>query len=347
MNKAAAALLLFALVAPAAAVRPIALPAPDFPKGLLWLNSPELSLRGLRKRNVMVVAFFSLSSENSLRVMSRVDAWAKRYANAGLLVVAVHTPDFDFEKDPNVVRAEAQRLELSMPVVLDNNREIWKAYAAQGWPSLFLVDQDGRILFDHLGEGRYQEFEVEILGALERLNGYSPKDYWPAPDPFERECGKATPTRYTGSARGRMQRLGDERGRLLAQARDGEIAYRGKWKVGADSVLSERASQEGSQLLRLIYRGAASLALAKSAGTKPVPVYVKQDDFFLNEKNAGPDVRFDKSKRSFVLVSDPRFYGITRNGGDEEHELVFYPALPGLEVYEFEFANTCQNRSAR
>jgi len=340
------ALTLFLACAPARAVRPLALPAPDFPKGLVWLNSPELSLRGLRDRNVLVAAFISISAPNSLRIIPKLEAWSKRYAAAGLIVIAIHTPDFELEKDRAVVQAELQRLGVSIPVVLDNERTLWKAYGAQGWPSLFLVDPKGRIVFDRLGEGRSQEFEIEIIDALERFNGYSPKGYWPAPDPVDSECGKVTRARYFGAARGQVQPLGTERGRVLVGSRDGELAYKGKWTATNESLRSQRASHDGSDFVRLIYRGAAAMAFAR-AGGKPVPVYVKQDEFWLNERNAGADVRFDKGKRSFFLVSAARFYNVSRNPSDDVHELVLYPAAPGLEIYAFDFANTCQDRASR
>jgi len=279
-------------------------------------------------------------------MIPRLEAWSRRYSSAGLIVIAIHTPDYEFEKDPAVVKAEFQRLGVSIPVVLDNQRALWKDYGAQGWPSLFLIDPKGRIVFDRLGEGRSQEFEIELIGALERFNGYSPKDYWPAPDPADSDCGRATTTRYFGGARGQARSVEAERGRVLVGSNDGRLVYKGIWRSTPESLRSQRASHDGSDFIRSIYRGAASLALARSSG-KPVPVYVKQDELWLNEKNAGPDIRFDKSKRSFFQVSAARFYGVSRNPSDDVHDLVLYPAAPGLEIYALDFANACQDRTGR
>lgn len=332
---------------PGFAERPLALPAPDFPKGLPWINSPELSLRGLKGNNVTVVAFIGISASNSMRVLRRLEDWSKRYSKAGLIVIAIHTPDFEFEKDPAVVRAELQRRGVTIPVVLDNDRALWKAYQVQGWPSFFLVDPKGRIVFDRLGEGRFQEFEAEIIGALEHFSDYSPKGYWPSPDAVDNDCGKATKMSYLGAERGRSRGWTEETGRAVIASRDGELVYRGKWEKGPESLLSKRASTDGSDYLRLIYRGAASMMLARASNAKPVSVYVKQDDFWIDEKNAGPDIRFDRRKHSYVVVSASRFYGLTRNASDEEHELMMYPAARGLEVYAFDFADACQVRVSR
>lgn len=330
---------------PARAVRPILLPAPEFSKGLTWINSEEFSLERLRGRRVVVACFLSVSSLNSLRALPRLEDWWRRYSQDGLMVIGIHTPDLEFEKDPAAVRAELKRLGATFPVALDNDRGLWKAYQNEGWPALYLIDHQGRIVFDRLGEGGYREFEGEILAALKSFNGYSPDNGARAANPPAAECGKTTAPLYIGARRSQPIALRQprERGGMIVSSRDGEVAYLGSWTLEPEAVRSAKKGRRLSDFLRLIYRGAAAAAILRGSSQGPLRVFLKQDDMWLHSRNAGPDVRWDKSDRSFVAVSEPRFYDLTRNPNDDEHELKFYPEQAGAEVYGFDFPNQCQS----
>ncbi|UPT74705.1 MAG: hypothetical protein M0D55_02985 [Elusimicrobiota bacterium] len=125
----------------------------------------------MRERKVVVVAFINPTSINSVRVLPALHAWFDRYAMSQLMVVGVLTPDLNVHREAVWVRNLLKRYGVDYPIFLDGDRRLWKAYANEGWPALYLVDRRGRIVFDRLGEGGYEEFESEIRLALAEIVG--------------------------------------------------------------------------------------------------------------------------------------------------------------------------------
>lgn len=328
---------------PAWSLRPITPPAPEFPPNHAWINGAELSLAKLKKRRVVLVAFINTMSMNSVRTLPVLNAWWQRYNLAGLMVVGVHTPDFDFDADPLAVKAALKRLGVQFPVVLDNDGLIWKKYANDGWPAFYLVDHKGDIVYDRLGESGYREFEAEIRGALNRFNRYWAPESLPLVDNLPtKDCYDATPPVYLGRRRGRSidWNKTPERGRDLIGSRDGETGYKGKWSQDRDAIRLNADNPALNAFTRVIYHGASGYALL--GRLKPGKVYLKQDDFFLHAGNAGPDVEWDDRDRSFVRVHTPRLFSVTRNADNEYHELTVFPEQEDGAVYGYEFSNFCQ-----
>ena len=149
MKRLAVLALVFLSLAPhARAIRPITPPAPELPPNQAWLNGAELNLTRLRGRRVVLLAFINTASMNSVRTLPILNTWWERYNLSGLMVIGVHTPDFDFDSDPLTVKAALKRFGIRFPVVLDNDGQVWKAFANEGWPGFYLVDHKGRIVFD-------------------------------------------------------------------------------------------------------------------------------------------------------------------------------------------------------
>lgn len=339
-----AALLCGILFSPAWGARPITPPAPEFPPNHAWLNGAELSLGQLRKRRVVLVAFINTMSMNSVRTFPILNAWWQRYNLSGLMIIGVHTPDFDFDSDPLTVRASLKRYGVRFPVVLDNDGLIWKQYANEGWPAFYLVDQKGQIVFDRVGEGGYREFEKEIREALNRFNRYwAPETLALVDDMPSKDCYSATRPIYLGARRGASLNWNatPERGRDLIGARDGETGYKGKWVLERDAIRLNMDNPALNAFSRIIYRGAAGYALLGKTG-KPARIFVKQDDFWLHAGNAGPDVEWDDQDRSFVRVRESRVYSLVRNAEDDMHELTILPEQEDSRAFGFEFSNFCQ-----
>ena len=102
--------------------------------------------------------------------MPYVQDWYAKYADRGLVVVGVHSPEFQFEHDPDNVREAIERLGVNWPVATDNDFRTWRAFQNRYWPHKFLIDQDGRIRYHHIGEGAYQETELHIRNLLVEAN---------------------------------------------------------------------------------------------------------------------------------------------------------------------------------
>ena len=132
----------------------------------VWLNSEPLTADALRGK-VVAVEFWTYSCINWLRTLPYVRAWAERYADRGFVVVGAHAPEFGFEHDLDNVRHASGELDVSYPIVIDNEFAIWRAFGNRYWPALYLVDRDGRIRFQHFGEEAYEETEQAIQQLLD------------------------------------------------------------------------------------------------------------------------------------------------------------------------------------
>jgi thiol-disulfide isomerase/thioredoxin len=130
-----------------------------------WLNSEPLTPEGLRGR-VVLVDFWTYTCVNWLRTLPYVRAWAAKYADAGLTVVGVHTPEFGFERNVDNVIAAARNFDVGYPIALDNDYAVWGAFANHFWPAAYIADVDGRIRHHHFGEGEYAATEMVIQQLL-------------------------------------------------------------------------------------------------------------------------------------------------------------------------------------
>ncbi|MFA6031092.1 MAG: redoxin domain-containing protein [Elusimicrobiota bacterium] len=342
MTSAFSALLLgLALLGPvpARAERPITTPAPEFPAGAAWINSEPFSLERLRGRRVVVLAFLNANSGAALRALEPVRRWWNRYALDGLMVIGVHSPDYSFARDPAWARRTYRSLDVRFPVLLDTQRRLWKDFANEGWPALYLIDEKGRVVFDRLGEGGSAEFERELLAALERFNGYRSTETVKDP-PARDDCGVATRPLYLGARRGvKTVLISSRRHNALVDSRDGEVALGGEWSPEPDAL---RSAGPGTARLQAVYRGAEAFAVFSHAERRPLRVFVKQDNLWLHTGNAGTDVRWDGDDQSYVDVASPRMYSLVRNRRPGVHEVQLSVDDAGLAVHGLEFPDYCQ-----
>src|SRR5262245_40496564 len=130
-----------------------------------WLNSEPLRLDELRG-HVVLVDFWTLTCINWLRTEPYVRAWSQAYRDDGLVVIGVHTPEFSFEHELDLVRRSIEQRAIDYPVATDNEYAIWNAFDNHYWPALYFVDKDGVIRDHHFGEGRYEQSERELRRLL-------------------------------------------------------------------------------------------------------------------------------------------------------------------------------------
>jgi thiol-disulfide isomerase/thioredoxin len=141
-----------------------AIAAPEFAKGD-WINSDPLTLDKLRGR-VVVVEFWTFGCYNCRNTLPAVKDSDARYRDRGLTIVGVHTPEIDNEYKIENVRKEVPALGIKYPVVTDNDYATWKAYGVEAWPTIAVLDKQGRVRWMHVGEGRYEETENVIKTLL-------------------------------------------------------------------------------------------------------------------------------------------------------------------------------------
>ena len=127
-------------------------PAPEFVGITKWLNSNPLTMAELRGQ-VVLIDIWTYTCINCLRTLPYIRDWNSKYAGNGLTIVGVHSPEFEFEKREEGVREAIVRESVAWPVAMDNDFKTWMAYKNRYWPHKFLIDHNGRVIYDHIGEG--------------------------------------------------------------------------------------------------------------------------------------------------------------------------------------------------
>lgn len=138
--------------------------APEISNGL-WLNSEPLTLKNLHGR-VVLIEFWTFACYNCRNTLPSLKKWDAQYRHQGLTIIGVHTPELDFERDIDQLRREVAALGVTYPVVTDQDYSTWKAYSVEAWPTLFVLDKQGRVRWTHVGEGYYDETEQVIKKLL-------------------------------------------------------------------------------------------------------------------------------------------------------------------------------------
>jgi thiol-disulfide isomerase/thioredoxin len=138
--------------------------APELSSGN-WINSDPLTIKSLHGR-VVLIEFWTFACYNCRNTLPTVKKWDAQYRDKGLTIIGVHTPETDLENNVDELRREVAALGIKYPVVTDNNYSTWKSYGVEAWPTLFLLDKQGRVRWTHVGEGAYDQTEEVIKKLL-------------------------------------------------------------------------------------------------------------------------------------------------------------------------------------
>jgi thiol-disulfide isomerase/thioredoxin len=139
--------------------------APNFAGISKWFNSAPLNMADLRGK-VVLVDFWTYGCVNCVNTLPHVTELYAKYRDRGLVVVGVHTPEFPFERSASNVQAALKRHGITYPVAQDNESQTWNAYGNRYWPAQYIVDQSGKIVFQHDGEGQYEQMDRTIARLL-------------------------------------------------------------------------------------------------------------------------------------------------------------------------------------
>jgi thiol-disulfide isomerase/thioredoxin len=288
-----------------------------------WLNSEPLGPAELQGR-VVLVNFWTLTCINWLRQEPYVRAWSQAYRDDGLVVIGVHTPEFSFEHDADLVRRAARERAIDYPVAVDNDCAIWGAFANNYWPALYFVDADGVIRDDHFGEGRYEQSErvIQRLLDIEREPvfveglGVEAKADW---DHLR------TPETYLGGRRGGKRRSGA----LIERLGLNEWGLDGEWTIGRENIVLEQAG--GSIAFRFHARD-ANLVLSGGA-REPIPFQVRVDG-----EAPGSSHGVDVDEEGNGVLRHGRLYQLVRERDEVRQRTLEITFLePGAEAYAFTF----------
>jgi thiol-disulfide isomerase/thioredoxin len=325
----------------AASPLPIEGELPSFSGAVEWLNSPPLTAADLRGK-VVVVEFWTYSCINWLRTMPYVRAWAEKYKAQGLVVIGVHTPEFDFEKDVANVRRAAKDMKVDFPIAIDSDHVVWRAFDNEYWPALHFIDAKGHIRHHHFGEGDYDGSERVIqqllaesgASALGRdLVAVDGKGVEAAPDWDSLRSGE----NYMGV--GRTLSFASPGGGVLdkphvyaAPARLGlnEWALSGDWTMGREVALLNQPHG------RIVYRfHARDLHLVMGPATPGAAVRFR---VLVDGKPPGADHGFDVDDQGVGTATEQRLYQLIRQRKpirDRQFEIELLD--PGVGAFSFTF----------
>jgi len=173
-----------------------------------FINSNNFTLSENIGEKVILVDFWTYSCINCQRTLPYLNEWYSKYKDQGLLIIGIHTPEFKFEEEYANVQEAVNKFGVNYPVVLDNSYATWQAYKNRYWPRKYLIDIDGYIVYDHIGEGSYDETELKIQQLLEerknklKLNDSISKEISQPNNPYSVDFNQVkSPEIYFGSQR--------------------------------------------------------------------------------------------------------------------------------------------------
>ncbi len=312
---------------------PVGRPAPEIrAKG--WLNSPALSAGDLAGK-VVVYDFWTYSCVNCVRTLPYLRAWHDRYRGDGLVLIGVHSPEFDFEKDHGNVEQATARLNVTWPVALDDHMVIWDAFANRYWPAKWITDRQGRIRYFHPGEGNYVETE-NVIRTLLGVDASSPRAHDPkepkrVPDEVLQNITQET---YLGTERGSVAEAG-QHAYAPGELRLHQPALTGTWQGESQRIRS--VSSDASLSLRYLAREVNLVMASGPPGRGPVDVTVELDGKPLPEGFRTADSRVDDQGATYVRVQASNLYRLALGPRVDEHTLRLTPRTPGLEAFAFTF----------
>lgn len=306
-----------------------------------WINSKPLNAKRL-KGKVVLIDFWTYSCINCLRAVPYVRAWADKYKDDGLVVIGVHSPEFDFEGEmPNVEKA-VKKFGITYPVALDSNHAIWTAFHNEYWPAHYFIDATGKVRFEHFGEGDYEQSERWIQQLLKEANA--------KPMPAEMVKVEAqgveaasdasdvgSPETYIGYARaehfaspGGIRRDMEHPYTAPSDPQLNQWWFTGKW-VENERVAVLRA--HGGKIGFRFHARDLHLVLGPRANGEPVRFKVTIDG-----QAPGANHGVDTDAQGNGVVKENRLYQLVRQKGtvaDHTFEIEFED--PGVQAFSFTF----------
>jgi thiol-disulfide isomerase/thioredoxin len=326
---------------PAATQLPIEGSFPSLAGATEWLNSPPLTAAGLRG-SVVLVDFWTYTCVNWLRTLPYLRAWAEKYQDHGLVLIGVHTPEFDFEHDLDNVRRAATDLRVNYPIAVDNDYAVWTAFDNHYWPALYFVDTQGQVRHHQFGEGDYEQCEMIIQQLLIKAGGSGIE-----PDLVQVDRAGIEVAADWHSLRSPENYLGYERTDNFASADDAVLDTRhvyaapprlrlNQWALAGDWTMQPQAAVLDQADGRIVYRFHArdlNLVMAPAARGTPVRFRV-----LIDGQPPGAAHGTDVDDQGNGTVTQPRLYQLVRQPGpvtERTFEVTFMD--PGVQAYAFTF----------
>jgi thiol-disulfide isomerase/thioredoxin len=324
--------------------------APEFDKVSGYINTKPINLSDL-KGKVVLVDFWTYSCINCIRTIPYLVDWNQKYADKGLVIVGVHSPEFEFEKNIDNVKAAVKKFGIKYPVIQDNDKGTWNAYQNQYWPRKYIVDSEGYLRYDHIGEGGYAETEKVIQNLLQErsaqmgldnslssINNNTVTEITTIPENTQSvDFSKInSPELYFGYQFARAP-LGNPEGFKPDQTVDYSLANTGSnikpniiyldgtWKNNADNM--ELQSETGR--IALVYSAKSVNMVAGGNGE----VLILEDGSTLQGKYRGADL----SEEGRFAIDGQRLYNLSMHDNYGVYSIVIDVKGKGFQAYTFTF----------
>ena len=301
---------------------------PSFDGATGWLNSPPLAPGGL-SGSVVLVQFWTYTCINWLRTLPYVRGWAEKYKAVGFVVIGVHSPEFEFEKKLDNIRRAAEDMRIRYPIAVDNDYEVWRAFANNYWPALYFADVQGRIRHHRFGEGDYERSEMVIRQLLADAG----RDALPqglvqvdatGPEAAADWGDLGSPENYLGSDR--TSNLDETPTRL----RLNHWALTGEWTVAPGSI---HLNQPGGRIAYRFHARDLHLVMGPAAHVTSVRFRV-----LIDGQAPGPAHGVDVDAKGNGTVAEQRMYQLIRQTkpiADRTFEIEFLDS--GVDAFAFTF----------
>jgi thiol-disulfide isomerase/thioredoxin len=330
-----------ATIHPAAAELPVEGEFPSLGGAIEWLNSQPLTADGLRGK-VVLVQFWTYTCINWLRTLAYVRAWAEKYKDHGLVVIGVHTPEFEFERNPDNARRAAKDMRVDYPIAVDSNYMIWRAFDNHYWPALYFIDAQGQIRYHQFGEGQYEMSEMVIQGLLTESGSRGMSDELVSVDARGIEAAAdwdnlRSPENYLGYDR--TQNFVSSSGARLNEAgiydaparlRLNQWALSGDWTVRNDATVLNKAN---GRIAYCFHARDLHLVMGSVSPTTSIRFRVRLDG-----QVPGASHGSDIDDLGSGIASEQRLYQLIRQPepiAERQFQIEFLD--PGVEAYAFTF----------
>jgi cytochrome c biogenesis protein CcdA/thiol-disulfide isomerase/thioredoxin len=311
---------------------PILAEAPEFVGINNWLNTDNPLVVSELKGKVVLVDFWTYTCINCIRTLPYITSWYDKYKDQGLVVVGVHTPEFEFEKNTKNVSSAIEQYKIHYPVAQDNEYSTWDNYNNHYWPAKYLIDANGYIRYVHFGEGKYEETEMAIQALLKEAGSAVSASLEDIPDDSPKE--RVSPETYLGSKRSeffyplKFLSNGIKTFELDENITKNSYSLGGEWEItdeyaksGKDSVLEYN-----------FYANKVFLVMRPGSGTES-KVKVFLDGNLVDELNSGED-----AVGGIVNIDSDRLYNlIDLKGNYGDHILRMEFEDSGVEAFAFTF----------
>ena len=315
-----------------------------------YINVTPEFLRDSLKGKVVLIDIWDYTCINCIQTLPYIKAWNDRYKDKGLVIIGVHSPEFEFEKDAKNLDSAIKEFGLDYPIVADNEYEVWNSLANQYWPAKYLFDKNGVLRAEHFGEGEYQEFESFLQKILLERD---PSLSLPEPLAPVREtdmpgsvCYRATPETYVGFSR---NHLGNEAKDMNDKAHIYEVPktlvkdrlyLKGNWTI--HNEYAQPAENKPASLIFDYQAKEANLVIHPLAENN-FNVNVTQDGKPVPKDDRGVDISEGADGQTYLNVREARMYRITNNHDFARHKLQLTARTPSFGAYTFTFTTACKH----